>query len=263
MLSANSQIHATKTINTMNYQEAHALATRIVEQLRPHCDRIEIAGSIRREHLEPNEIDIVCIPKSNAFGIRSTEFSSIVNGWEKVKGDPIKGRYTQRIVEGVLVDIFMCHELNWGYQLAIRTGSGQYSHKTLAYKWREAGFVGDDGMLVHVKSGKKIELREERDLFDLLNINYVEPYMRMMNDEKIEFIKKYGRIDRVRYDDHIERTQQAIEMANSIRVACGTTPTDGYINCVRCGGQCRYAMNELGKTKGLCNTSGCLKWTES
>lgn len=247
----------------MNYKEAHALATRIVEQLRPHCDRIEIAGSIRREHPEPKEIDILCIPKSDVFGNRSREFASLVDGWEKVKGDPYKGRYAQRIVDGVLVDIFMCHELNWGYQLAIRTGSSQYSHKTLAYKWRLFGFIGDDGMLVHAKSGKKIELREERDLFDLLGINYVEPYMRMMKDEKIDFIKKYGRINRVRYDDHIERIQQATEMANSIRAAYGSSPTEGYMNCVRCGGQCRYAMNEQGRTKGLCNTSGCLKWIES
>lgn len=41
------------------YAEAHSIALAVLELLRPHCIRIEIAGSIRREKPEVKDIEIV------------------------------------------------------------------------------------------------------------------------------------------------------------------------------------------------------------
>ena len=40
------------------------LAERIVKYLKPYCQRIQIAGSIRRGEKNPRDIDIVLIPKN-------------------------------------------------------------------------------------------------------------------------------------------------------------------------------------------------------
>jgi hypothetical protein len=47
----------------MNLPLATLYAQQIVTWLTPFCERIEIAGSIRRQRPIVNDIDLVCIPK--------------------------------------------------------------------------------------------------------------------------------------------------------------------------------------------------------
>lgn len=49
--------------NSIPLSEAKTIALEIYELLKPHCERIKIAGSIRREKAFVNDIEIVCIPK--------------------------------------------------------------------------------------------------------------------------------------------------------------------------------------------------------
>lgn len=172
----------------MELLKALNIAENIVRQLKPHCDRIEIAGSIRRKKPEVKDIEIVCIPKqvqqTNIFqevigSTPSPGFIELVSSWEKVKGDP-KGKYTQRILpDGIKLDLFMVNTDNWGLQLAIRTGSAEYSHKVLASTWVKRGYKAEEGILYKKsKPGIPVPVREERDLFLLLNLTYKEPEQR-------------------------------------------------------------------------------------
>lgn len=167
----------------MNLEEATALANEIVALLAPHCDRIQIAGSIRRQHPFPGDIEIVCIPKYDI--VRSRQFVELVDSWEKVRGDARTGKATQRIYKQQKVDIFMCGPENWGYIFAIRTGSAGFSHLTLARRWVQCGLRGIEGQLVRVKDNTPISVREEEDLFKLLNLPFVEPRLRYSKEEKI------------------------------------------------------------------------------
>jgi len=150
--------------------EVKAIAEKYQNFLKPYCSRIEIAGSIRREKPEVKDIEIVVIPKD------LTGFSNEVNKLEKVKGEPT-GKYTQRILpEGIKLDLFIANEKNWGLIFAIRTGSADFSHNVLAMGWVKKGYHSVNGMLI--KDGKEIEVREERDLFNLIGISYVGPGLR-------------------------------------------------------------------------------------
>jgi len=150
--------------------EVKAIAEKYQNFLKPYCSRIEIAGSIRREKPEVKDIEIVVIPKD------LTGFSNEVNKLEKVKGEPT-GKYTQRILpEGIKLDLFIANEKNWGLIFAIRTGSANFSHKILACGWVKKGYHSVNGILI--KDGKEIEVREERDLFNLIGISYVGPGLR-------------------------------------------------------------------------------------
>ena len=155
----------------MNKEEARRIALKYLNILKPYCTRIEIAGSIRREKPEVKDIEIVAIPGN----IES--FAREVNKLQKVKGEPT-GKYTQRILpEGISLDLFIANEKNWGLIFAIRTGSVDFSHKTLACGWVKKGYHSKDGKLID-KQGREIVLREERDLFDLIGIPFVKPELR-------------------------------------------------------------------------------------
>jgi DNA polymerase/3'-5' exonuclease PolX len=160
----------------MELIQALAIAENIKSQLAPHCARIEIAGSIRRKKLEVKDIELVLIPKPYETGLFASGIASVINQWEKVKGE-LPCKYTQRILpEGIKVDIFIAEPGNWGLIFAIRTGSADYSHKVLANAWAARGYKSVEGYL-HV-GNKKYECHEEIDLFNRLSIPYLEPEFR-------------------------------------------------------------------------------------
>jgi DNA polymerase/3'-5' exonuclease PolX len=168
----------------MLYSTAKRIADHLVELLRPHCIRIEIAGSIRREQEVIGDVEICLIPKPYETGLFTSGIASVLNPWEKVKGELVYGKckYTQRIVpdeivgvkgKRVALDVFIACEENWGLIFAIRTGSSDYSHKVLADGWVKRGYKSEGGILT--QGGKTYEVREEIDLFNRIGIPYCEP----------------------------------------------------------------------------------------
>lgn len=158
---------------TYPYTQMYELALKIEELLAPHCDRIEIAGSIRRKKSQIGDIEIVAIPK--AYG-PNDGIAAIVNQWPKVKGEMIFGKtkYTQRVLpEGIKLDLFFATPENWGSILAIRTGSADFSNRVLACGWVKQGYKSEGGFLF--KNDQKFEVHEEKDLFQIIGIPYVEP----------------------------------------------------------------------------------------
>ena len=157
----------------MIYNEALKIANKYLELLRPHCDRIEIAGSIRRKKPEVKDIEIVCIPKPYETGLFESGIAMVVNTLEKVKGE-LPCKYTQRILpEGIKLDLFFAEYGNWGLIYAIRTGSAEYSHKVLANGWVKRGYKSIDGFLTY--NGKQILVPKEEQLFSRIGLPFVEP----------------------------------------------------------------------------------------
>lgn len=160
----------------MIYKQALEIAERTKAQLAPHCYRIEIAGSIRRKKPEIGDIEIVAIPKPFNIGLFESGIATVVKQWEKVKGE-LPCKYTQRILpEGIKLDLFFAESENWGNIFATRTGSANYSHLVLASQWVSLGYKSEGGYLSY--EGKKIAIREEKDLFKLLGLEYKEPELR-------------------------------------------------------------------------------------
>lgn len=172
----------------MPLQYAWRVAARVVELLGPYCDRIEIAGSIRRQCKVIHDVEIVCIPKStevpnDLFGgvktVRDSRFCTTVAGWQKVIGSPA-GRYTQRVLpDGSKLDLFTATPDNWGLIYAIRTGSARFSHHVLARGWSRLGYKSIDGMLHRINGPTHqptpVPVRSEQELLDLLGLKWIHP----------------------------------------------------------------------------------------
>lgn len=162
----------------MKYPEALKIAEKYARQLLEYCDRVAIAGSIRRKKPQVKDIEIVAIP----WGSKAFEIKKWLAQFQKIKGEfPCK--YTQRVLsEGINLDLFFATEDNWGLIYAIRTGPAEFSHKVLASGWAKKGYKSKDGILHHYnEDGEEDEIkyiRQEKELFDLIGIDFIEPEAR-------------------------------------------------------------------------------------
>lgn len=184
--------------HAISLREARSFVAHFIPQLQPFCDRIEVAGSVRREVPWINDIEIVAIPKATMVDVpdhpgdffqpaTTKKVRQRDPGWgatiERLAAEVVKGRklneakYTQFITHtGIKVDLFTALPDTWGYIMAIRTGSVTYS-QGLASRWSRLGYKGEDGVLT--RHGKPIPVREEVELFGLIGIAYVEPRYRL------------------------------------------------------------------------------------
>lgn len=158
---------------TMQLDQAMSIAKRVKAQLAPYCERVEIAGSIRRGKPEVGDIEIVAIPLPYDTGLFASGIAPIVEKWEKIRGE-LPCKYTQRILpEGIKLDLFFATFANWGLIYAIRTGSAEFSHKVLACGWVRRGYHSVNGMLM--RDGAPVYVAEEKTLFHLAGVPWVEP----------------------------------------------------------------------------------------
>lgn len=162
---------------------AKRLSEAIVAELAPACERIEIAGSIRREKPEVGDIEIVAIPRvaCDLLGQPlASELDPVLDALvlagrlSKIKGGD---KYKQYLLKhGVKLDLFLTDKDCWGVILAIRTGPADFSKRLVTQK-----FMG--GLLpsyLRVQGGriwKGYDALEtlERDVFSAAGLEWIEP----------------------------------------------------------------------------------------
>jgi len=166
----------------MQHAQALILAEDARNALTPYCERICIAGSIRRQRPEVKDIELVCIPRMVPGGLFGDElevdpgFCEVVNQWRKVKGEPT-GKYTQRILPGgMMLDLFIANPDNWGWQLCLRTGSAGFNEHVMIPALKARGYLSEKGHIQ--RDGQIIPTPEETDLWSLSKLPWLEPWAR-------------------------------------------------------------------------------------
>lgn len=177
----------------MQYDKALAIATPILEVLRPMCHEAEICGSLRRHKEDVKDIEIICRPRQeeerNFFG----DVVGYHNRVEEVMQNMISGGAAQALKNGprykqlylprhdINLDLFVVlPPAQWGYLLAIRTGPAKYSKKLVTIR-QHGGYLpsnlkAKDGA---IWSGKNyIEMPTEQSFFDVLGIEMPDPWKR-------------------------------------------------------------------------------------
>lgn len=167
--------------------EAENLAAALVEKLKPSCQRVEIAGSVRRQKSEIGDIEIVAIPLPcvDMFGAEMEYHQLDSFDWNEI-GRLVKGGHKYKQIElhdtGINLDLFIVTPpAQWGVQFVIRTGAAEFSHRFVTPR----NFGGLLPSYLKVKDGaiwnkdKMVETPEEKDVFDLLGIQWIEPRERL------------------------------------------------------------------------------------
>ncbi len=192
----------------IRWADAHAVATELVRLLADACERIEIAGSIRRRKGEVHDIEIVAIPRierrlvtnllwdeerdeevlsERLFAARPDLAPRPVEIHRK-DGTVETGRrmgdaYKALVYRGMPVDLFITTAEQWGCIFALRTGPGDWNTRLVTDCKRWFRRV-EDGRVLHL--GKVVPTPEEADFFRALGVPWLDPWDR--------------RVDRLRFD---------------------------------------------------------------
>lgn len=181
----------------MRLVEARDIAESLAASMRPFCERVEIAGSIRREKEECRDIEIVAVPRweeatdpTDLFGETVTRRNLLFREWKwtaqgiewiKPGTDGIvawdikeDGKYWRGYLRShrLKLDLFLATPDNFGAIYLIRTGSAEYSHALVTFAQR-VGCKFDKGRFV--RYGKALCVPEEADVFEALGLVMPDP----------------------------------------------------------------------------------------
>lgn len=186
------------------------VAEWLLEQLRPGCERIEIAGSLRRGKPEVHDIEIVAMPYSKApipvFGNKIIDKTMLDRNLRYLEEDvmlkKVKGgdKYKQFLVKRweefgleeppnpFMLDLFVVTPpAQWGVQMVIRTGPNKpennFSQWMVTQRSKGGALpdncrVMDGAVWLHPEvTGRSeiIQMLEEKDFFQFCDLEWMEP----------------------------------------------------------------------------------------
>lgn len=192
----------------MKRAKALSLAQNLVFELIPFCERIQIAGSLRRSKPEVKDIEILAIPRPADRIVERDLFGEIIAEsfhchlekelarrladdswpWRKDFRSPRWGKRYKRLrhERGICCDLYLTDPQRWGYQLAIRTGPAKFSHAIVTIGLRRGWHFTDSLLHQHPKRDGKVcpkgedcplilPTMEERDIFEALQLPWLKP----------------------------------------------------------------------------------------
>jgi DNA polymerase/3'-5' exonuclease PolX len=173
----------------LNLYKAEEIAGNVIKELRPYCERIEVAGSIRRGCDTVGDIEIVVKPKAylqqSMFNkVNMEEHSLLENYYWSSMGKVIKDGPRQKQIalpQGINLDLFIVSPpAQWGVIFAIRTGPSNFSRKIVTQR-NKGGFLPSDLRVRHGvvwRGNESLATPEEINFLDLLGLGWVEPQER-------------------------------------------------------------------------------------
>jgi DNA polymerase/3'-5' exonuclease PolX len=178
---------------------ARSYASQIVTWLSPHCTRIEIAGSIRRQRPVCNDVDIVCIPKTVEHRDLLGQLAATDNLLHQFLVDYVKERNPlnspgrtprwasggdapgkQAIIELLKcqLDLWFADEKTFAIRLLMRTGSKEHNI-WIADRATDRGyhFKPYEG-LVPEGHARPLQFDTESAIYNHLGLAFIEPQNR-------------------------------------------------------------------------------------
>ena len=173
----------------MELEKARAIAEGLKERLQPACERIEIAGSIRRRKPEVGDIELLCIPKYGGLSCHVNLLEQVIIDLMHARildyrlnkrgrrAYGLKNKLMAHLPSGIGVDIFSTTEESWPVALVIRTGGAETNKRIAIAAIRKGWHLKAYGSGFSTPQGEVI-CRSERDVFELVGLPYLEPWER-------------------------------------------------------------------------------------
>lgn len=171
---------------------AHRLAVELMEELAPFCERIIIAGSLRRNRPDVGDIELLYIPsfEDRQADMFTTEPADVAG--EKIdamlaagtfsKRPKIDGTFTwgkkNRLAihrDGIPVDLFATTQENWWVSLVIRTGGKETNLRLTNGALAKGMHLNAYGSGFTLQNKRVVTAHSERDVFELAGVRYAAP----------------------------------------------------------------------------------------
>ncbi len=170
----------------MELEKAKVIAEKLKSLLAPVCEKIEVAGSIRRQKPEVGDIELLCIPKYVAGvdqldrEIGALMIQGILGFRLNKRGSRIygpKNKLLRHLGSGIGVDVFSSTEANWGMALFVRTGPKEWNIRAMS-RFRKLGMRGHAYGGISRSDGSELNCLDEETVFRYLGWPYVAPERR-------------------------------------------------------------------------------------
>lgn len=171
-------------------------AAALVYYLQSECEKIEVAGSIRRRKAEVGDIELVCIPKmyeapKDLFGNetappadklreairlanKAESMPSHLEEWLEHQNDGSRYMKLWDNRLDVQIDLFVVRPpAEWPIIYTIRTGPAEFSQR-LVTGLRTRGMRCQDGRIIR-KDGTHVPCPDEQTFFKLAGYKWKEP----------------------------------------------------------------------------------------
>lgn len=172
------------------------LARELVRELEPRCERLMVAGSLRRRKLEVGDVELLYIPKfrEERAGLFDTEQvneadlvlerllnAGVLGKRLNARGSESWGQSNKLAVHrasGIPVDLFQARPANWWNLVVFRTGSAMMNTRICmaaiqqGWKWQPYG----EGFLD--REGNTVPVTCESDVFHLVGLPWLEAWER-------------------------------------------------------------------------------------
>ena len=167
----------------MELEKAKAIAEQLKELLAPACERIEIAGSTRRQKPDVGDIELLCIPKFvNGVDMLDRELGALfIQGLlchrRNKRGSITYGAKNKLLLHrpsGIGVDIFSTTEECWPVALVVRTG-GKDTNMRIAMAALRKGYQFHAYGKGFTTPQGEIVCHSERDVFEAVGLPYQAP----------------------------------------------------------------------------------------
>lgn len=186
---------------------AKSLAARVVALIGPYCERIDIAGSVRREVATIHDIDIVCQsrPARPVFGDLASLQPALYGFIEHLPLEPCHPdwlaqctcrsnkagagkRWRRLVIGGLHVDLWIVRPpAQYGTILFLRTGPERFTHTAVSARsvggWRPRNIKFEGGAIRCRRDAKLdtwdvVSTPDEQDVFRVLGQPFVAPASR-------------------------------------------------------------------------------------
>ena len=170
--------------NHVELKKAKTIAEELLETLKPACERIVVAGSIRRRRLDCGDIELLVIPKfDETIDLLDRELGSLMlkqvfdHRRDKL-GRIIYGPKNKLLLHkpsGIGVDIFSTTEECWPVAVVVRTG-GKHTNIEISRRAMERGLrFHAYGRGFTRADGSELVCCSEEDVFKAVGMRYLAP----------------------------------------------------------------------------------------
>ena len=154
----------------MDLERAQKIAKEVITRLSSYCERIEVAGSVRRGKQTVKDIDFVLIP-SDAWNL-SLKIAGL--GPATLKGDKLK-----RVnYNGIQLDFYLADERTWATLLLIRTGSKENNIRLATLAKKRGWHLAASGDGLFNEKGQRVAGDSEESIYEALELSYQKSWER-------------------------------------------------------------------------------------
>jgi len=154
----------------MELERARAIAEQVKALLEPACEKVVIAGSLRRRRPVVNDIDLVLVPRDR-YAV-----DGILTRLGEVKMSGLK--LTRVEMDTISLDVYYATPETFPTLLLIRTGSVENNIRLATLAKKRGWHLAASGDGLFDEKGRRVAGDSEKSIYEALRLPWQEPWER-------------------------------------------------------------------------------------